>query len=559
MRIDFRSRIFNIVVGIIAALVSLSVTPARAALVLNEILYDPDGPDAGREFVEIINTGAYAAPLDGLAIEAGNGSRPDDWKVVWSGRRGVAIEPGQLYRVGLERPGAGEPAELSLQNGPDGVRLSRQGFVLDRCGWGDLAHPEYFEGNPARAVRAGMSLARVDDGLDTDDNAADFVEAVPTPGRANRPRNDWALRLILNGAWRPRPGDTVPVRVRVANLGREERIPPSVAIVDAGRVIWAGWSESVVPGSAAEQLVMLLAPPDTGRFVWRAKLGANDEVPENDADSLSLRAGPGCLRITEIMADPGPESCEWIELRLDCKEGRSIPGRALDVRGHRANLTVRAISPQGHYAVVAEDSVKMRLRYPDLPASAIWPYEGSWPRLRNGDRSGGISDTLLVRGPGGIVEEIALPGPAPSAGVSLERLEADIPEGPAAWVPCADETGATPGRAGPGGGIAPMAGGLEIHPRIVRPGSTPCLIEGSVGNAPGEVRLSVHDLNGVSVRCLLHGVLATGKVLASWDGRDESGRIVDPGVYVAVIEIERKGGMIDRLRAALAVEPGEAP
>ncbi len=559
MRIDCHSRYSTSAAAIAAALAVMIVTPAGAALVLNEILYDPDGPDAGREFVEIINTGLYAAPLEGLAIEAGNGSRPDDWKVVWSGRRGVAIAPGQLYRVGLERPGAGEPAELSLQNGPDGVRLSRQGFVLDRCGWGDLAHPEYFEGHPARAVRAGMSLARADDGADTDDNAADFVEAVPTPGRANRPRNDWALRLILNGAWRPRPGDTVPVRVQVANLGREERIPPSVAIADAGRIIWAGWSESAAPGAAVEQLVTLIAPPDTGRFVWRAKIGADDEVPENDADSLSLRAGPGCLRITEIMADPGPESCEWIELRLDREDGRSISGRALDVRGHRANLAVRANSLQGRYAVVAEDSMKMRLRYPDLHASAIWPYEGSWPRLRNGDRSGGISDTLLVRGPDGIVEEIALPGPAPAAGVSLERLEADIPEGPAAWVPCADETGATPGRAGPGGGIAPMAGGLQVHPRIVRPGSTACLIEGSIGNTPGEVRLSIHDLNGGSVRCLLQGVLATGTILASWDGRDESGRTVDPGVYVAVVEIERKGGVIDRLRTALAVEPGESP
>jgi hypothetical protein len=559
VRIDRHSRHSIGAVAIAAALAMMRAMPAGAALVLNEILYDPDGPDAGREFVEIINTGPYAAPLEGLAIEAGNGSRPDDWKVVWNGRRGVAIAPGQLFRIGLERPGAGEPADLSLQNGPDGVRLSRQGFVLDRCGWGDLAHPEYFEGNPARAVRAGMSLARADDGADTDDNAADFVEAVPTPGRANRPRNDWALRLILNGAWRPRPGDTVPVRLRVANLGREERIPPSVAIADAGRIVWAGWSESVAPGAAAEQLVTLIAPPDTGRFVWCAKIGADDEVPENDADSLSLRAGPGCLRITEIMADPGPESCEWIELRLDGEDGRSISGRALDVRGHRASLAERATSLQGRYAVVAEDSVKMRLRYPHLLASAIWPYEGSWPRLRNGDRSGGISDTLLVRGPDGIVEEIALPGPAPAAGVSLERLEADIPEGPAAWVPCADETGATPGRAGPGVGIAPLAGGLRVHPRIVRPGSTACLIEGSIGNAPGEVRLSIHDLNGVSVRCLLQGVLATGKVLASWDGRDESGRAVDPGIYVAVIEIERKGGVIDRLRAALAVEPGESP
>jgi hypothetical protein len=543
----------------VAAIVSTIAPRTRAALVLNEVLYDPEGPDTDREFVEILNTGIYAAPLEGLAIESGNGARPGDWKVVWNGARGAAIPPGAIYRVGLERPGAGEPADLDLQNGPDGVRLLKQGFVLDRCGWGDLAHPEFFEGHPARAVRAGMSLARADDGVDSDDNAADFIEAVPTPGRANRPSDDWALRLILNGAWRPRPGDAVPVLVRVANRGREDRVPPSVAIAAGARTIWAGFSESVAPGSAAEQMVLLAAPGDTGRFVWRAKLAAGDDVPENDADSLALRAGPGCLRITEIMADPGPDGCEWIELRTDVGDGRSIAGRVVDVRGHRALLAPRTISAEGRYGVVAEDSLRMRARYPGLPASAIWPYEGSWPRLRNGERTGGISETLLVRGPDGIVEEIALPGPAPSPGISLERLDAEIPEGPSAWVPCPESTGATPGRAGPRGDGIPTEKGLEVKPRIVRPGSIACLIQGSVGVAPGEVRLSVHDLEGGSVRCLLQGVLATGKVLASWDGRDESGRAVDPGVYIVVLEIERGGGAIDRARAAIAVQPAEAP
>ena len=56
----------------------LRCNDARSALVLNEVLYDPDGPDAGREFVEIMNTGPFAAVLDGLSIEAGNGSRPND-------------------------------------------------------------------------------------------------------------------------------------------------------------------------------------------------------------------------------------------------------------------------------------------------------------------------------------------------------------------------------------------------------------------------------------------------------------------------------------------------
>jgi hypothetical protein len=562
VKVDLRAlvpismRVVMIIVMII--LPAVHAHRAGAALVVNEVLYDPDGPDADREFVEIMNTGAFAAPLEGLVIESGNGARADDWKIVWTGRPGVSLAPGAVYRVGLDRPGAGEPADLGLQNGPDGVRLSREGFVLDRCGWGDLAHPEYFEGHPARAVRAGMSLSRAEDGVDTGDNAADFVEAAATPGRLNRPRIDWALRLVLDGAWRPNPGDELRVRLHVTNRGREERVPPSVAIDPVGPTIWSGWGEAVPPGSFAEQFVRLTAPADTGRFVWRAKLSGDDDVPENDADSLALRAGPGCVRITEIMADPGSEGCEWIELRIDAPEGQSIAGRELDVRGRRARLAPRMRSPGAPFLLVAEDSSRLLQRYPGLPASAIWPYEGSWPRLRNGDRAGGISDTLLIRDAGGLVEEIALPGPAPSPGVSLERLEDETSEGPRAWVPSSARDGATPGGPGPAGGSISTARGLEVRPRIVRPGSVPCSIGADVGSSPGEVRVKIHDLRGSPVRCILQGVLATGKVLVTWDGRDESGRDVDPGIYVAVLEIERRGGAIDRMRAALAVEPGEA-
>jgi hypothetical protein len=548
--------------GVLSMLLVLAFAeagPCRAALVINEVLYDPDGPDAGREFVEIRNTGRYAAPLFGLTIEAGNGARPDDWDVVWNGPRDGSIPPDGIYRVGLDGPGAGEPAQLGLQNGPDGVRLSREGFVLDRCGWGDLAHPEYFEGHPARAVRAGMSLARADDGVDTDDNAADFVEADPTPGRPNRPGNDWAVRLILDGAWRPEPGGEVPVRLRVANQGREVRIPPSVAVEGAARSIWSGWSDPVIPGAFAEQMILLTAPEDTGRFVWRARIVAADEVPENDADSLALRAGAGNVRITEIMADPGAESSEWIELRIDAGEGRTVSGREIDIRGRRIRLGPRTRGPGTRFGIVAEDSAMFLLRFPQIGPECIWQHEGSWPRLRNGDRSGGVSETLLVRAPDGVVEEIALPGPSPSPGVSLERLGGEMPEGPLAWVPCSENGGASPGRAGLVGESVPAADAVAVRPRVVHPGSVACWIEGNVGSAPGEVRLSIHDLHGGSVRCLLRGLYATGKVIATWDGRDELGNAVDPGVYIAVLEVERKGGSVDRHRAALAVAPVGSP
>lgn len=539
----------------------LACDDARSALVLNEVLYDPEGPDAGREFVEIANNGPFAAACEGLTLERGNGSRPDDWKTVWTGPTGAAIPPGGLYRVGLTGPGPGDPApDLELQNGPDGVRLLKHGFELDRLGWGNLAHPEYFEGHPAPAVRSGHSLARKADGMDTDDNAADFEEGAPTPGRPNRPRVDWGLEIVSVTPERPRPGDRVLVRLSESNRGTVEGFPPSAEVWDGGRAITVGWEGALAAGGTAEQMIMIDAPPDTGRNLLRARVLSQDEVPENDADSCSMRIGIGPIRITEILARPRENSPEWIEVRANGPDGRTLEGYGLVVRGHAMRLAPRVIGESTRVAVVAEDSLQMRLSYPAIRASEIWSYAGRWQRLRDGERNGAVSDSLRIRAADGTCEEIALPGPAPAQGVSLERVDADLPEGPSAWVPCADPGGSTPTRIGGPAAAGSLADApISIRPRVVHPGSTACLLEGSVGSAPGEVKLSLWDLNGREVRCLLRGIWASGRVAAAWDGRDESGRDVAPGVYVAILEIARKGMAIKRRRAALAVAPGTGP
>ncbi len=537
---------------------NISSDLARAALVINEVLYDPDGPDAGCEFVEIMNTGPFAATLEGLALEAGDGARENDWKMVWSGRSGVAIGPGGIYRIGLTAPGDGEPGDLALQNGPDGVRLMKNGFELDRLGWGNLAHPEYYEGAPAPAVRSGHSLSRRSDGIDTDDNAADFEEATPTPGRPNHPRVDWAIRIASFDPIRPRPGDRLAIRIREENLGTESGFAPSAEIDDGTRAITLGWDQECRPGEMLERFVSLEAPVDSGRITLRARLLARDPVPENDSDSITAQVGIGAIRITEILASPRAGGPEWIEVLARTPESAVLSGYYLFVRGRAIRLLPRAISESTRIGIVTEDSARMCSLYPGLRPAAIWRHAGSWPRIRDGEESGAISDSISIRGGDGVIEEIALPGAAPGAGVSLERIGADLTEGPTAWVPCSDPSGSTPGRIA-GTVRIPDGAALSIHPRIVHPGSVGCEIEGGVGDDPGEVRLILLDLSGREVRCLLRGIWVAGSVSAVWDGRDELGGDAPPGVYVAVLEIARKGKGIERRRAALAVAPGTEP
>jgi hypothetical protein len=54
----------------------------------------------------------------------------------------------------------------------------------------------------------------------------------------------------------------------------------------------------------------------------------------------------------------------------------------------------------------------------------------------------------------------------------------------------------------------------------------------------GAVDVAVHDLNGRLVRRLMHGAMPAGPGVASWDGTDESGRRMRPGVYLCRLRFE---------------------
>src|SRR6185503_11335579 len=68
---------------LVVALV-LQGTGAETGLVLNEVLYDPEGADEGLEFVELWNTDSIPVPLEGITLESGDGSRPGLWTTLYT-------------------------------------------------------------------------------------------------------------------------------------------------------------------------------------------------------------------------------------------------------------------------------------------------------------------------------------------------------------------------------------------------------------------------------------------------------------------------------------------
>ncbi|HTY19481.1 MAG TPA: PEP-CTERM sorting domain-containing protein [Myxococcota bacterium] len=166
---------------------------ARAVPLISEVFYDAVGSDDGLSFVELY--GVPGTPLDGLVLEGVNGA---DGKVYASLKLAGAIGADGLFVVadktsaGLTSVvGADQLLNFDLQNGPDAVVLTDGTNVLDAVGYGEFEPGvDVFagEGTPAAAVAAGSSLARRFANVDTNDNAADFIElAVPTPHAAPVP------------------------------------------------------------------------------------------------------------------------------------------------------------------------------------------------------------------------------------------------------------------------------------------------------------------------------------------------------------------------------------
>jgi len=542
---------------LVLGLLLLGATRAGADLLLNEVLYDPDGPDEGLEFVELWNPDSIARSLDGVLVEAGDGSRPGTWTPLFSGTAGDSVPPGAAWLID------GTALRAAIQNGPDALRLTREGVPLDLLGYGALTAPELYRGSPAVDVPSGQSLARVRDGEDTGSNASDWAaEPEPTPGRANHP----TLRLtIARGSARldpetPWPGEASTLSLLVRNRGRlaveAERweVLASIRRPEAPDTAWSRSPAALAPGTAltpGDSAIVrcpFLAPAE-GRFDLRVILRAraeSDAIAIGDTILLRSRSGAGPLLVNEIaFRDRG--AGEWVELiareavsDLGAYSLSDAGGRAYRIEPGSASRGAGA----GQLFVLAEFPVRVRDAY-GVPENLVLGCAGGWPALNDTDDDDGIADRVRILDGDGIAAD-AVPYRAGTVerGGSLERLGASLPStSPNSWAESIDPFGGTPGR--PNSMHAPSPEGasdrlLVASPRVLRrrPGAPvePIVLSFGAVARGARVRVLVHDLLGRTRRHLIEGHRVLGPAAFVWDGRDDRGAPVPAGVYIARAE-----------------------
>lgn len=175
----------------LALLTGSMVFSSHAAIVINEIDYDQAGTD-NAEFIELFNSGPSALSLDNYSVELINGSTSLSYRTI--DLTGFSINADEYFvmcsdaLLVMNCDYSFTTSNSWFQNGaPDGIALYENSALLDSLSYeGTIL--SFTEGSALSISDNNtdiVSIARIPDGFDSNENDADFKLGCITPGSAN--------------------------------------------------------------------------------------------------------------------------------------------------------------------------------------------------------------------------------------------------------------------------------------------------------------------------------------------------------------------------------------
>ena len=177
---------------LLVTVVAAAIT-AHAAVVINEVYGGGgnSGAPFSQDYVELFNNGSVAVDIGGWKIQYGTatGSTFSDIITIASG---TMIAPNDFYTVtasaagmnGSTVPSDATGSNVNMATGAGKVQLlNSTAVVVDFVGYGATANNS--EGAPAPGGSNTLSVQRIPNGMDTNNNANDFQALAPTPDSAN--------------------------------------------------------------------------------------------------------------------------------------------------------------------------------------------------------------------------------------------------------------------------------------------------------------------------------------------------------------------------------------
>ncbi len=545
---------------------------ASADLVINEFLADPQGADAGQEFVELLNTGPGSFNLDGVKFQFANGSVGPEWTTRWQAAGPLWLAAGERFLL-VDRNWMGEqPFQvevwLGLQNGPDAIRLLQGGEVLDLVGYGPLTDPEMMEG-AAAPLQVGLSLARKPDGHDTDNNNLDFFSSGPSAGQVNYLNYEIEVASVeMDPPSLPEPGSSVRLKVMLRNTGLAPIQPGTMVLLlqaentEPERVLDTFFAGCLVDANC--ELVLVMTPVRQGRFTILLELALPQPEESLQVTIGKLQVGCGALFFSEVLAAPAVHQGEWIEIQAGSEDVNLGDYRIRDEEGGWRSLPPVELQPR-QFLLVAQDSTALAawhhenlfrevvLNCPsDQMGRTLRRLPGAWPSLNNSAPEGRtFADRVYLADLEGVVDHVTLPGDEQATvfrGKSWERMSHDPNSFRwGRWRSSVAASGGTPGCANSVAVGEDAAGVLQIMPLVLdrRQGVDVTRIRFDLGAAEMGWHVEIYDLWGKLIRDLGGGETGPGIGELIWDGRDDHGHYVRNGGYVVLLLKSREDGIFN--------------
>lgn len=162
---------------------SLLVLPggAKASVIINEVMYNPEGADSGREWVELYNDGESE-----IAIVGGSGK--GSWRIVDSSNHTITDPQGGVGRGTLTIPAGGylvlmsDPSTVMSEYSGD-YSVAKASVVLNNTG--ATVSLVDGDGKTVDSVTYAASQGASDNGNSLQLASGAWLQAKPTPGAAN--------------------------------------------------------------------------------------------------------------------------------------------------------------------------------------------------------------------------------------------------------------------------------------------------------------------------------------------------------------------------------------
>jgi len=584
---------------LVFGLIILHISPLFPDVIVNEIMSNAPGRESGSgspgdrmEFIELFNNSiSESVDLSGWSFTDGDAlDQIEAWQrspgdTIGSGAVvccTTLLESGQFALImdpeyfspgegGWYLPGDGALV-LTVGNTTLGDGLSSGDPVTLINGVGDsvstFGTPGWDDGFPDNPGD-GISWERIDPA--GRDNVSNWtVSAAPsgsTPGSRNSRSIPVDIAIVDSSLvvypLDPGEGETVTMTATVMNRG----------LLDTpGLEVWS-FLDSDRDGSLEEQEVRfketILEPISPGDslpvssevhmgsrgfyMVGMAVVHPDDGDETNNLRIKEIRVGSADVRviINEIFYYPSEGGVEWVEIFNRSDAMLDLSGWSFSDTRTRGLLKGKELHfDSGSYAVLTGDSTALVSILPGLIDGRIIEAH-PFPSLNNS------GDTLMLETGGGYISERVEYSSAWGGrkGVSLERVSPDdMAAGPSEWGSSVDSDGSTPAREN---SIYQTAGNhkasFQVRPEILSPDGDGrddrTLLSYHLRVAKARVRIEIYDLLGNRVRVVLDQVESGSQGVCVWDGRDDSGRGVPVGIYVAYMEaIDPLNGYLERIK-----------